>query len=206
MRTTVTAIMLLALGAAPLSAQLTADQRREREAKDLSLSYNRMLATRLEQRALAGDASAYGGPAACTLTAYTWATNCRGYYGYRPWLANPSYTGPWITVGATPRGIRSLVRADGARVKAKAETASVLTLASPAGEIGRALEVRTTVDGGEAAPTWNSTHLIIGDEQERYLVQLPAFAAGTYKLKVEIFDPVTPDTPVTSSTSTFTVR
>ena len=51
--------------ASPLAAQLTPEQRQEREAKEIARNYNRILADRLEERALNGDASAYGGVAAC---------------------------------------------------------------------------------------------------------------------------------------------
>src|SRR6478609_3463053 len=87
MRSTKVLVLLLILGAVPLRAQLTPDQRRAREAVDLSREYARRRTDRLEERALAGDASAYGGPAAWGNRSY-WTADGRWSYLYsQQWRA-----------------------------------------------------------------------------------------------------------------------
>src|SRR6478736_9461663 len=127
MRSTKVLVLLLILGAIPLRAQLTPDQRRAREAVDLSREYARRRTDRLEERALAGDASAYAGPAGWEGRP-EWTPYGRwNYLNTSRWRAPMGAPIHWAALSAAPTRANSLKPLTTARLNAKAGAPAILT-------------------------------------------------------------------------------
>jgi|GEM_PF-5214149 len=191
-----TTLALLAL-AAPLSAQLTPEQRQQREDAEFARHYNQRLASEQERRALDGDASAYAGPAGCTPNRIG-VGGCSSI-GYQPWHSRAAGATHWAWLQSDPAPIRYLRRAGGRGLWAEAKTENILTVASPIGGKDKKLVIRTLVEGDGEGAAWSSERELTGDAQERYFVKVPALDPGQYKLRIDVYDPEYPDTPYSTS-------
>lgn len=203
MRFTAT-LALLAL-AAPLSAQLTPEQRQQREDAEFARHYNQQSSSALERRTLEGDPSAYAGPSGCDARRIG-VGGCSYNTYYRPWRSPAAQQNHWAWLQSEAAAPRRLRLGGTGIFRAKAEAASTLTLASPIGGTGKALRVRTTIEGEADAPTWSSTRELTGDAEERYLVPIPAFEAGKYRITIEVYDPKSPDAPYSTSANTLKIN
>jgi hypothetical protein len=193
------ALVLLAL-AAPLAAQLTPEQRQEREAKEAAKVYNRTLADQLERRALAGDPSAYAGPAGCDARRVG-VGGCSYNSSNRPWRSPAAQANHWAWLQSEPAAPRSLRRSGGPGLWAAARTENVLTVASPIGGQGRTLVIRTTVEENGEGAAWSSEVELNGDEAERYFVTVPALEPGEYRMTIDVYAPGTTERPYSTSTT-----
>jgi len=193
------ALIILAL-ATPLAAQLTPEQRQAREAQEASKVYNRTLADRLEQRALAGDASAYGGPSACD-SRRIGVGGCSYNSSSRPWRSPAAQANHWAWLQSEPASPRYLRKAGGPGLWGEARTENVLTLASPIGGKEKPLLIRTTIEEDGEGAAWSSELETRGDGEDRYFVSLPALEPGQYRITIDVYDPESPDTPYSTSTT-----
>ena len=191
-------LTLLAL-AAPLAAQLTPEQRQQREDAEFARHYNQRLASELERRALEGDPSAYAGPSGC-------ASNRVGVggcssTGYQPWHSRGARAAHWAWLQSEPTQVRYLRRSGGRALWAEAKTENILTVASPIGGKEKKLLIRTTIEALGDGPAWSAEAESTGDALERYFVKVPALDAGQYKITIDVYDPEYPDTPYSTSTT-----
>jgi hypothetical protein len=192
-------LVLLAL-AAPLSAQLTPEQRQQREDAEFARNYNQRLNSELERRALEGDASAYGGPAGCSVDRI--GTGGCSYNSYsRPWRSPAARATHWAWLQSEPAAPRSLRKAGGRGLWAAAKTENILTVASPIGGKDRKLLLRTTIEASGEGAAWSAEGEASGDTQERYFVKVPALDPGQYTITIDVYDPEHPDTPYSTSTT-----
>jgi hypothetical protein len=205
MRRAILSVLLLSLGALPLSAQLTPAQRQERIERDLSLNYNRYLARHLEERALAGDASAYAGPAAYGDRPY-W--NSQGRWNYLYSRMRAPATGPihWAAFSQAPEHANALKPLTTARLRAQAGRSAMLTLASPIGGPERTLMIRTAVVGADGAESWTRMGELTADAEGRFLIPIPSLATGSYSLEVQVYDPDRPDAPYSTSRNSLLIE
>ena len=205
MRSIKALVLLLTLAAVPLSAQLTPDQRRERELLDLHRDYARLRADWTEQRALGGDPTAYAGPAAWQ--DHSFAYSARSWSQIRWRMAAPyPYRTHWGALDDSPHHAYALKRITDGEMKGDADKPMVLTLATPVGAPGRRLKIRTVLEGEQEGSGWNRTDEITADAEGRYVIEIPPFVAGKYELQIEIYAPDAPDTPYSSSLNTVKVE
>ena len=206
MRVLMAAILLLTLGAHPLSAQLTADERRAREAADLSREYARRRTDRLEERALAGDATAYAGPAGWEGRP-EWTPYGRwNYLNTSRWRAPMGAPIHWAALSAAPERANSLKPLTTARLNAKAGAPAILTLASPIGGPERTLMIRTAVAGADGEENWSRMGELTADAEGRFLIPLPTLDPGMYSLEIEVFDRDHPGIPYSASKNSLRIE
>lgn len=205
-------------GVAPLAAQLTPEQRAQREAAAVrtTIGYTRRLdAARLEEMdPLRGlRCNGIGAVSGCDARfRRTSVTRCR-------WGCAPvDLTGTGVGQPSGPFGIHFAAFGDDARpaaglrplgtmpVTLKADHPTTLTLASQIGGSGRALMIHVAVATPGTEPTWSRMGEAMGDQEGRYLVQVPSFPAGKYELLVEVYDPDRPIEPFSVSRTALTVR
>lgn len=194
----VATLALLAL-AAPLSAQLTPEQRQQREAEVAARHYNQTRAAEMERRAIDGDPSAYAGPAGCAANRVG-VGGCAST-GYQPWHSRGAQATHWAWLQNGPSEVRYLRRAGGRALWAEAKNENILTVASAIGGKEKKLVIRTTIEAIGDGPAWSAESESTGDPQERYFVKLPALDAGQYTITIDVYDPEYPDTPYSTSTT-----
>lgn len=207
MRPILLLLLPITLGISPLAAQLTPEQRHDREVKDANAHLSDHLQQQWTERALNGDPSAYGGVAA---RQERWYLTQR--LGFGDWARRMASNGvspesqPWFAIGARPASLRSLKQPNVKEASIKAGTPNVLTLATLAGGPARTLPIRAEIRSSDPNNGWSQTSPVTADQNGRYLIQVPALAAGTYDLLFQVFDPAHPDTPLSGGQNALVVK
>ena len=220
----------VAIGVAPAAAQLTPEQRQQREwaavqntigrTREIE-AYDRALNDPLRGLRCPGDASSYY-PCISTSRDYRLGTvrSRGGSLGAPGGRIDPQEAQSFTGGTGAPRPSQAAFGALGAAGVAPrrlhvlgteafdlpAGQTSILTLASAIGSTGRPLMIRTVVGAAEGTPDWTRMAEEVGDSAGRYLVAVPTFPAGRYWLQVEIYDVDHPETPFSSSTVPLLVR
>lgn len=215
MRRFILAFPILLFVAAPLAAQLTPEQRAAVERKP-SAAKSTAFYNAIEERALNGDATAWFGPAALEASHLTderlWAERRRNQPQLVP-LTPGAFQGSgvlsaseghdhWFAIGQRAIAPTRLRRAPQGQVDVRAEVPLALTLASPIGGVGRPLMIRTNVGATTSTGGWTKMGEVAPDGNGNYRIEVPALHAGTYELRIEVYDLNVPETPYSTSRST----
>jgi hypothetical protein len=206
---------LATLGVAlPLHAQLTPEQRAAHEIRAAAQATTRDFEARQERRSLAGDQSAYAGPAGRD----HWFVGRSGRR-YRQDTARDQRAGGRIVYIAVPGGPRVdhgfIGQRQGRPVRlkplgttlldARAGIPLMLTLEPIAGGEGVPLLIHTALSPAGADPVWAGTVEGEGDEADQYRIELPALRPGSYELFVQYGYPEEPTRPLISTRMQLTV-
>lgn len=197
----------IVFGVSTLSAQLTPEQRRDREVKDANAHLSERLQADWTERALNGDPSAYAGQ-----VARHDRIELNQRLGFGDWARRMVGNGvspesqPWFAIGARPASLRSLKQPNTAVATAKAGQANVLTLATLSGGPARTLPIRTEIRSSDPNNGWSQTGEVTADQNGRYLINVPALSAGSYDLLFQVFDPAHPDTPISGGQNALVVK
>jgi hypothetical protein len=200
-------LLPITLGISPLAAQLTPAQRQAQETKVANEHLSERLQAEWTERALNGDPTAYGG---ATARQDRRDLNQRLFYG--SWLTRVTDDGTvggtdlWYGFSAHASSLRSLRRDGAALAAVKAGRASVLTVATPVGGPARTLTIRSSIGGSESEASWSHAGPVTADQSGRYLIPVPALSAGTYDVRIAVYDPERPDTPLSESRNSLVVR
>ena len=193
-------------GVAPLAAQLTADQRQQREAAAQSTTIGRTREIEAEQR-LDNDPlrglRCYG---TVSVDGRCGSLRARRYAPINGAGAESPAGIHWVAFGEKPSPATRMHPLGTMPVTLRADRPTTLTLASPIGAPARPLMIRTVVGAPNAEPVWSRIHDEYGDPDGRYLVPVPAFSAGTYQLLVEVYDVDRPLVPYSISRTTLNVK
>ncbi|HVX88260.1 MAG TPA: hypothetical protein VG940_04980 [Gemmatimonadales bacterium] len=112
----------------------------------------------------------------------------------------------WLALSArdvdapSPRRVATKVLTVGADVPL------ALTLRSAAGRPGHSLMIRTAITSGPDREEWRRMGEVTGGADGDYRIEVPAMPAGRYSLEVDVYDPDTPDAPLSSSRTPLEVK
>lgn len=199
----------IAAGVTSAAAQLTPEQRQQREWAAVANTIGRTREIEADDRAqhdplrglrCAGDPSQYY---PCTTSAGRDRNGLPTRDPLRRGAPAPIHFGAF---GDTPQGFGSVHALDQLPVALRADHPTTLTLTSTIGAPKRHLMVHTAVAIPGTEPTWTRTAEMVGDPQGRYLVPVPAIDPGSYELTVEIYDLDQPTAPFSASRTPLIVR
>lgn len=199
--------------ALPLQAQLTPEQRAAHEIRANADAATRNLERTWERNSLDGLSATYGGPIEGYSTRYNPGQSPlrhRLARTYRPADDRTGSAGRVLVVPSIDQVDRGAIgqrqgrpyrlKALGeAPLDARAEIPLMLTITSPHGGSMEPLLIRAAILAPDAEPTWERINKVIGDDQGRYRIEVPALLPGRYEVLVEVFDPSAPQTPRSST-------
>jgi hypothetical protein len=205
--------------ALPLQAQLSPEQREAHQLRTNADAATRNLERTWERNSLDGYSSGYGGPTARydvlnrpgrnqlrdRLRRTYGVADDRTGAGGRVLVVPPTDEVDRGTIGQRQGRPYRLSVLGEAPLDARAEIPLMLTITSPHGGSMQPLLIRAAISASDAEPMWERASDILGDDQGRYRIEVPALQPGRYEVLVEVFDPAAPVSPLSSTRTPLTV-
>lgn len=189
MARSVLSILILCAAASPAVAQLTPEQRAQREASANAVSLERY---RQQER----DARDYAiaAPERSALRPLVELHERQRRYARMSGMPGPQNV-PFMGVGERAIKTSRLAPATpGTEFKWEEGVAGTITVATEVGAVNHPVQVGARIADGTGKTVWAETAVVIADGQGRYLIRFPPLMAGNYRVSLTFDELESPTT------------